>query len=253
MILREKVCVVTGATNGLGRGISKAFMAEGARLAVSDYSFASVNNLVKKLKKQGANVIGVSADLTEAEQCENMFETIVKRFGQVDVLVHNAGIRRDVSLAQLSKVEWERTIEMNLGSCFNCVMCAKEYMIQSRYGKIVNIAADLSSLFGVWQCHYVAAGHGIQGFTKALALELGPYNINVNCVIPDFIDSEMTRIIGRIHGMYLEEVRKTAQALVPLKRLGNVQDVANLCLFLSSDSSGFITGQSIRIDGGAKN
>jgi len=252
MILKDKVCIVTGASYGLSRGIAKAFITEGAKLAVSDYSFASVNNLVTKLKKQGANVIGVSADLTEAKQCKDMFETVVEHFGQVDVLVNNAGIRRDVSLVQLSKVEWDRAIEMNLGSCFNCVMCAKEYMIQSRYGKIVNIAGDLSSLFSVWQCHYVAAGYGIQGFTKALALELGPYNINVNCVIPDFIDSEMTRIIGRIHGMYMDEVRKTAQSLVPLKRLGNVQDVANLCLFLSSDSSGFITGQSIRIDGGAK-
>lgn len=248
-LLTEKVAVITGAAGNLGQAIVEKFCAEGAKAAVIDLNPASLKALAARMKKDGREILDVPSDVISMEECETAFRKVFERFGRLDILVNAAGIRTDIPFGELAEAEWGKVIEVNLSGCFNATSCAQKYMVKNGYGKIVNIASDLSSIFNDRHSHYIAASYGVQGLTKAVALELGPYNINVNCVVPDFIHSEMTRKTARAHGMYLDELRATAASLVPLRRLGTPDDVANLVLFLASDMSGFITGQIVFIKG----
>jgi 3-oxoacyl-[acyl-carrier protein] reductase len=250
VILKGKTAIVTGAVGGLGAAIVGQLSAEGARVAISDLNPAAVKTLATKLRKAGREVMEAPCDVTQPEQCETAIRKVVERLGKLDILVSCAGVRNDVPLAELSRSDWDRAIETNLTGCFNVVNCAQSTMVSQGYGRIVNVASDLSTLFSAGQTHHIASGYGVQGLTKALAVELGPYNINVNCIVPDFIETEMTRKAARAHGMYMDEFRKAALALVPLRKLGTPKDVADLCLFLVSDGAGFISGQIIHVKGG---
>ncbi|MEO0248057.1 MAG: SDR family NAD(P)-dependent oxidoreductase [candidate division WOR-3 bacterium] len=250
MLLQGKTAIVTGGIGALGRAIVECLTDEGARVAVCDLNPSAVKAQAVKLRKAGREIMEAPCDVTQPEECESTLQKVVGRFGKLDILVNSAGVRSDVPLAELSRSDWDRVLETNLSGLFNTVKAAQPHMISQGYGKIVNIASDLSTLFDVGQSHQIAAGYGVQGLTKALAVELGPYNITVNCVIPDFIETEMTRKAARAHGMYMDDFRKAALAMVPLRRLGTPQDVANLCLFLVTDNAGFISGQIIHVRGG---
>lgn len=250
MIIKGKTAVVTGAVGGLGAAIVERLSAEGARVAISDLNPAAVKTIATKMKKAGRDVMEAPCDVTRIDQYENAIQKVVARFGRLDILVNSAGVRSDIPLSELTKSEWDKTIETNLTGCFNSAHCIQSYMVAQGYGKIVNISSDLSSLFSFGQTHHIASGYGVHGLTKSLAMELGPYNINVNCIVPDFIETEMTRKAARAHGMYLEEFRKAAVSLIPLRRLGTPKDVADLCLFLVSEMASFISGQIIYLRGG---
>jgi len=234
----------------LGRAVAERFLAQGAKVSVNDLNPASVRTLSARLKKSGGEVLEAPGNVSVQADVEAACLRTLERFGRLDILVNAAGIREEAAFTELSGAEWARVIETNLNGVFYCAKAAQTYMVRAGRGKIINIAADVGGLIDRDQSHYLAAGYGVQGLTKALASELGPYNINVNCVVPDFIYTEMTRRVAKNHGMYVNELRHAAAALVPLRRLGRPEDVGNLVLFLASEWSDFITGQIIHIKGG---
>ena len=251
MKLEKKVAVVTGAGRGIGKAIATRLAEEGATLVINEIEFAFAENLAEQFKKMGREALAVKADVSNRQEVEQMFAQAGKRFGGVDILVNNAGIRKDAPLHKMSEQDWDNVLAVQLKGSFNCARAAQKYMVKQNYGKIVNLSSPVPASLGTrGQASYTSTSAAIQGFTKALALELGRYNINVNCVAPDFIDTEMTRNTARKEGMYLDDFRKFALAQIPLRRLGKPDDVANAVLFLVSDESSFISGQVIYVKGG---
>ena len=251
MKLEKKVAVVTGAGRGIGKAIATKLAEEGARVVISDVDLAFAESLAEKLKTTGREALAIKADVSNWQEVEQMFEQTEQRFGGVDILVNNAGIRKDVPFHKISEKDWDSAIAVQLKGSFNCARAAQKYMVRQNYGKIVNLSSPVpASLGNRGQTSYASASAAIEGFTKALAVELGRYNINVNCVAPDFIDTEMTRNTARKEGMYLDDFKRFALAQIPLRRMGTVEDVANIVLFLVSDESSFITGQVICVRGG---
>jgi len=249
--LENKVAVVTGAGRGIGKAIATRLAEEGARVVVNDVDLAFAENVAEQFKKMGREALAIKADVSHWPEVEQMFEGVGERFGEVDILVNNAGIRRDVPFHKITEKEWDSGIAVQLKGSFNCARAAQRYMVRQSYGKIVNLSSPVpASLGNQGQTSYASANAAIEGFSKALAVELGRYNINVNCVAPEFIDTEMSRNTARREGMYLDDFRKNAVARIPLRRMGKPEDVANVVLFLVSDESSFISGQVICVRGG---
>ena len=251
MRLEKKVAVVTGAGRGIGRAIAIGLSNEGARVAVNDIDLAYAENVTEKLKKMGRAAFAVKADVSSWYEVAQMFKAVERRFGGVDILVNNAGIRRDVPFHKVSEEDWDSAISIQVKGCFMCARAAQKHMVKQNYGKIINLSSPVPASLGErGQTSYASASAAIEGFTRALALELGPHNINVNCIAPDFVDTEMTRNVARKEGMYLDDFRRFAVAQIPLRRMGTAEDIANVALFLASDESSFISGQVIYVRGG---
>ncbi|HEY33533.1 MAG TPA: glucose 1-dehydrogenase [Dehalococcoidia bacterium] len=251
MKLDKKVAVVTGAGRGIGKAIANRFAEEGARVIVSDIELSYAENVAGKLKRVGWEVLAFKADVSSWYEVAQMFKVAEKRYGGVDILVNNAGIRRDAPLHKMSEDDWDSAIATQVRGSFNCARAAQKYMVRQNYGKIVNISSAVPASLGErGQTAYASASAAVQGFTKALALELGRYGINVNCICPEYIDTEMARNSARKEGMYLDDYRRFATARIPLKRMGTPEDIANVALFLVSDESSFISGQVINVRGG---
>jgi 3-oxoacyl-[acyl-carrier protein] reductase len=251
MKLSGRVALVTGAGRGIGRAIALRLAEEGAEVGVNDLSFSSAENTAKRIIEGGGQALALGADVTDREQVNDAIRKLADRFGRIDILVNNAGVRKDSAFTSLSPDLWNTVVNTFLQGCFNCSQVVQHYMTREGYGKIVNIASTVPpAMAGKGNVNYSTANAGLEGFTRALAVELGPCNINVNCIAADFIDTEMTRAAARQDGLYLEDLRKFAVAAIPLRRLGTPADVANLALFLVSDEANFITGQTVKIRGG---
>lgn len=251
MKLENKVAIVTGAGRGIGRAIATRLAEEGAKVVVSDINSVFAENLATQFKKMGQEALAIKADVSNWQEVEQMLEQTEGKFGKVDILINNAGIRRDAPFHKISGEDWDAVIAVQLKGSFNCTRAAQKYMVRQNYGKIVNLSSPVPSSLGRrGQTSYASVNAAIEGFTKTLALELGRYNINVNCVAPDFIDTEMTRKAARREGMYVDDFKRFAVAQVPLRRIGTPVDVANVVLFLVSDESSFISGQVIHVKGG---
>ncbi len=251
MKLDNKVAVVTGAGRGIGKAIAIRLAEEGARVVVNDIDIAFAENVAEKLKLMGWQTLAIKADVADWPEVEQMFEQVGQRFGGVDILVNNAAVRRDAPFHKITEKDWDSVIDVQLKGSFNCARAAQKYMVSQNYGKIVNLSSPVpASLGNQGQASYSSANAAIVGLTKALALELGRYNINVNCIAPDFIDTEMTRNAARREGMYLDDFKRFAISQIPLRRIGTAEDVANVALFLVCDESSFISGQVIYVKGG---
>jgi len=251
MKLLDKVALITGAGRGIGKAIALRFSDEGAEVIVNDIEIARARNVAESLKKLGRQTVAIKADVRSRPEVDQMFEQIEREFGHVDILVNNAGVRRDVIFSEMSEEDWEFVLSVQLKGSFNCARAAQKFMVNQAHGKIINISSPTTaSLTKKGQVNFSTANAGLIGFTRALAVELGKYNINVNCIAPDFIDTEMTRQVMRHEGMYLEDLKKFVLAEVPLRRLGTAADVANVALFLASDESSFVSGQVIYVKGG---
>ncbi len=251
MKLEQKVAVITGAGRGIGKAIALRLAEEGARVAVNDIDLALAEGVAEKLKMMGREALAIEADVADGREVDQMFEQVERQFGRIDILVNNAGIRKDAPLHKISEKNWDSVIATLLKGSFNCARAAQKYMVRQSYGKIINLSSPVpASLGNRGQTSYASASAAIAGFTKALALEVGRYNINVNCVAPDFIDTEMTRNMARGVGLYLDDFKRFALAQIPLRRIGTPQDVASVVLFLVCDESSFISGQVIYVRGG---
>ncbi|MDP2918895.1 MAG: 3-oxoacyl-ACP reductase FabG [Dehalococcoidia bacterium] len=251
MKLENRVAVVTGAGRGIGKAIATRLALEGARVAVVDTESAYAEHLADKLIKSHHDALAVKADVSVWTDVERLFAEVETRFHTVHILVNNAGIRKDIPLHKMTDKDWDAVIRVQTQACFNCCRAAQKYMVAQKYGRIINISSPVPASLGERkQTAYAAANAAIDGFTRALALELGPSNVTVNAVAPDYIDTELLRNIVKEEGMYIDDYRRFATAQIPLRRMGTPEDVAGVVQFLASDDAAFVTGQVIQVKGG---
>lgn len=243
-ILQGKVALITGASRGIGRGIALRFAQEGANIA---FTYASSEEKAKALENElsalGIKAKGYKSDAADFDQAMQLVDDVVKEFGTLDVLVNNAGITRDTLLMRMTEQQWDEVINTNLKSVFNLTKAAQKPMLKQRNGSIINMSSVVGVKGNAGQSNYSASKAGIIGFTKSIALELGSRNIRSNAIAPGFIETEMTEVLD-------EKVVQGWRDSIPLKRGGTTEDVANACLFLASDLSSYITGQTIHVCGG---
>jgi len=239
----NKIAIVTGSARGIGFSIAEAFARKGALSVILDIRKEDVDTAVNKLKDQGLKACGYQLDVTNNDMVEQVYKTIIDEHGRIDVLINNAGITRDTLVLKMSEEDWDRVLDVNLKGTFISTQKASRYMLKQREGSIINVASVIGITGNAGQANYAASKGGVIAFTKSTAKEFASRNIRVNAIAPGFIETEMTAILPEaVVAKYLESI--------PLKRMGKISDVANLCLFLASEEASYITGQTINIDGG---
>ena len=240
----DKCALITGATRGIGKQIAITLAKQGYNIALN---YRKENEELENTKKEneeiGVQVLAVKGDVANFENCENFVKQVIERFGQIDVLVNNAGITKDMLLMRMKKEDFEQVIDTNLVGTFNVTKNVVPYMMKARSGRIINISSVVGISGNAGQTNYSASKAGIIGFTKSLAKEIASRNILVNAVAPGFIETNMTDVLK-------DDVKQEIAKNIPLKRMGTAQDVANVVKFLASDDSSYITGQVINVDGG---
>jgi 3-oxoacyl-[acyl-carrier protein] reductase len=241
--LNEKVAIVTGAGQGIGRAIALKLAANGANIVVVDVNLEKAKETAVHIKSSGRKAIALKADIASTQEAGDMVEESVKEAGGVHILVNNAGITRDSMLLRMKEDDWDAVLDVNLKGVFNCTKAVIKYMSKQRYGRIVNIASIVGEMGNAGQANYAASKAGVIGLTKTVAREFAARNITCNAVAPGFIETTMTDALP-------EKVREELAKQIPMGRLGNPDDVAESVLFLVSESSGYITGQVINVNGG---
>ncbi len=243
-LLENKVALVTGASKGIGRAIAQRFIEEGAKVAFTYLSSVERGEAFEKdLISLGGEAKGFQSDASSGAQAEALIHDVVAHFGQIDIIVNNAGITRDTLILRMSEDDFDRVINTNLKSVFNTTKHAQRYMLKQRSGSIINISSIVGIKGNAGQANYAASKAGIIGFTKSVAIELGSRGIRCNAVAPGFIETEMTGVLD-------EKVVQTWRDAIPLRRGGQPEDVANACVFLGSDLSSYVSGQVLQVDGG---
>ncbi len=244
MLLKGKIAIVTGASRGIGKSIARSFIAQGATVA---FTYRSSEEqalaLEKELTENGGLAKGFKSDASKFNDAENLVKEILEAFGTIDVVVNNAGITDDTLLMRMSEEQWDRVVDVNLKSCFNLTKAVLRTMLKARSGSIINISSVVGVQGNAGQANYSASKAGILGFTKSVALELGSRSIRCNAIAPGFIETEMTE---KLDSATVQGWRDT----IPLKRGGSPEDVANACVFLASDMSSYVTGQTLNVCGG---
>ncbi|MBT8287868.1 MAG: 3-oxoacyl-[acyl-carrier-protein] reductase [Flavobacteriaceae bacterium] len=243
-LLEGKTAIITGASRGIGRGIAKVFAEQGANVAFT-YSSSSEAALVleTELKALGVQAKAYQSDAASFEQAQQLADDVLNAFGSIDILINNAGITKDNLLMRISEEDFDKVIEVNLKSVFNMTKAVQRTMLKQRKGSIINMSSVVGLKGNAGQTNYAASKAGIIGFSKSVALELGSRNIRCNVIAPGFIETEMTAKLD-------EDTVAGWRAAIPLKRGGTPEDIANACVFLASDMSAYITGQTLNVDGG---
>jgi 3-oxoacyl-[acyl-carrier protein] reductase len=243
-LLNGKTAIITGASRGIGHGIALAFAKQGANVAFTYLSSEEkARTLETELAAFGIKAKGYKSDAADFKAAEELVNNVVAEFGTVDILVNNAGITRDTLLMRMSEQQWDEVINANLKSVFNLTKAVTKPMLKAKKGSIINMSSVVGVKGNAGQSNYAASKAGIIGFTKSIALELGSRNIRSNAIAPGFIETEMTAVLD-------EKVVQQWRDGIPLKRGGSVDDVANATIFLASDMSAYITGQTINVCGG---
>ncbi|HUH17844.1 3-oxoacyl-[acyl-carrier-protein] reductase [Albibacterium sp.] len=243
-LLEGKTALITGASKGIGRRIAEMFAEQGANVAFTYLSSVEKGEaLEQELQVFGTKVKGYRSDASKFDEAEKLIQSIVSDFGTLDVVVNNAGITKDGLLMRMSEENWDDVIDINLKSVFNVTKAASRIMMKNRKGVFINMSSVVGVQGNAGQANYAASKAGIIGFSKSVAKELGSRNIRTNVVAPGFIRTEMTDVLD-------PKVVEGWEQAIPLKRAGEPEDVANLCVFLASDMSAYITGQVIPVDGG---
>lgn len=236
--------IVTGGTRGIGKEIAKTLAKNGANIAINYRKYnEEVEGLIEELKGLGVKALAIKCDVRNDEEVNNFIKEVKENFGSIDILVNNAGVTKDGLLLRMSENDFNDVIDVNLKGTFNMTKAVSPIMVKQRFGKIINISSVVGIAGNAGQCNYAASKAGVIGFSKSVARELASRNINVNVIAPGYINTEMTSILP---DKVKEEVLKT----IPMKKIGDPKEIANLALFLSSDLSNYITGQVINVDGG---
>lgn len=243
-MLKDKVAIVTGGTRGIGRAIALKLADHGANIVINyRNSDKEAEELKAILEEKGVKVLTVKCDISNFEDSKNLMDKCKEVFGKIDILVNNAGITKDTLIMRMKEEDFDNVIDVNLKGTFNCAKHASAIMLKQRFGKIINMTSVVGIAGNAGQVNYAASKAGVIGLTKSLAKELGSRGLTVNAVAPGFINTDMTASLS-------EKVKEEASKNIPLKRLGDPEDVANLVGFLASDAANYITGQVINVDGG---
>ncbi|RPG82083.1 MAG: 3-oxoacyl-[acyl-carrier-protein] reductase [Crocinitomicaceae bacterium TMED135] len=243
-LLKEKTAIITGASRGIGRGIALVFANQGANIA---FTYSSSVDAAKKLETElnsiGIKAKGYQSNAASFTDSQKLSDEVLEEFGSIDILVNNAGITKDNLLMRMGEEDFDNVIEVNLKSVFNMTKAVQRTMLKQRKGSIINMSSVVGIKGNAGQTNYAASKAGIIGFSKSVALELGSRNIRSNVIAPGFIETEMTSKLD-------EEKVAEWRSGIPLKRGGTPEDIANACVFLASDLSAYITGQTLNVDGG---
>jgi 3-oxoacyl-[acyl-carrier protein] reductase len=251
MALNGRVAVVTGGGRGIGAATAQKLAAEGAAVAVADLDLGPAEEVAGAIRASGGRAVGVACNVVKREDVEALMDRAVSEFGRLDCLVTCAGLTRDNLLFKMTDEDWDLVIDTHLKGTFYAARAAQKHMVAQKYGKMVLISST-SALGNRGQANYASAKAGLQGMARTLAIELGPFNINVNAVAPGFIETRMTRQTAERVGVDFEKMKEDAAARTPLRRVGQPEDVANVIAFLCSDESSYVTGQVIYIAGGPR-
>ena len=245
-LLQDKVAIVTGATRGIGKGIALKFAAQGAHVAFTYLSSEQkARELEKELEAFGVKAKGYHSDAAVFSSAEKLVNDVLEAFGDLHIVVNNAGITKDGLLMRMSEEQWDTVIRTNLNSVFNLTKAAIRPMLKNKYGSFINMSSVVGGSGNAGQANYAASKAGIEGFTKSVAQELGSRNIRSNAIAPGFIATEMTAELG-------EAVMEKWLEGIPMKRAGSPEDVANAALFLASDLSAYVNGQVLNVCGGMR-
>src|SRR5687768_11883688 len=254
-----RVAVITGAARGIGFGTATRFAEEGAAIAIIDLDESAASEAAARLVPTGstgstgekARAIGIGADVSDAASVDAAIARVVEELGGIHILVNNAGITRDNLLFKMTEEDWDLVMNVHLKGAFLMTKAAQKHFVAQKYGKILNLSS-VSALGNRGQANYSAAKMGVQGFTRTLGIELGPFGINANAIAPGFIATEMTDATAARVKMSVEDFRAAAAESNPVKRVGFPEDIAAAAAFLCSDEASYITGQTLYVDGGAK-
>lgn len=242
--LTNKVALVTGANTGIGKEIALKLAAQGATIVINYVvGEEAAEEAKKEIEALGAKAVLKFCDVTNFEDVKTMMTEVKKELGSIDILVNNAGITRDMLLLRMKEVEFDQVIDVNLKGAFNCLKHASKIMMKQRSGRIINISSVVGLMGNIGQVNYASSKAGLLGMTKAAARELAARGITVNAVAPGFIQTKMTEVLS-------DEVKETMANNIPLKKFGSPKDIANAVCFLSSDEAGYVTGQTLSVDGG---
>ena len=241
--LKDKVALVTGASQGIGRDTALALAEAGAKVAVAARNEEKLAALVGEIAAAGGMALAVKMDVADAEQVKAGFKQVVEKFGRLDILVNNAAITRDGLAMRMKVADWETVLRTNLTGAHLCIQQALATMIRARAGRIINITSVVAQSGNAGQANYVAAKAGLIGLTKAMAIEIASRNITVNAVAPGFVETPMTDVLT-------EKVKEELKTRIPLGRMGSPRDVAAAIVFLASDEAGYITGHVLNVNGG---
>jgi 3-oxoacyl-[acyl-carrier protein] reductase len=245
-----RVAVITGAARGIGFGTATRFAEEGASVAIIDLDESAAAEAAGKLPLvDGAKAIGIGCDVSNAESVDAAIERTVSELGGIHILVNNAGVTRDNLLFKMTEEDWDLVMNVHLKGAFLMTKAAQKHFVAQKYGKVVN-TSSISALGNRGQANYSAAKMGLQGFTRTLGIELGPFGINVNAVAPGFIATEMTDATAARLKMDVDEFRRLNAEANPVKRVGEPADIAAAVCFLAADEASYITGQTLYVDGG---
>ncbi len=245
MLLEGKVAIVTGASRGLGRATAEELASEGAKVVVNyNASASAAEEVVAAIVEKGGQAVAVQADVSQFDEAQALVKSALSTYGQIDILVNNAGTTRDTLLMMMKEEQWDKVIDTNLKSVFNCCKAVMRPMIRRKQGgRIINISSVVALMGQAGQSNYAASKAGILGFTKSLAREIGSRHITVNAVTPGFFPTALTEVLS-------DEVTEKTMQMISLGRWGELPEVAYLVAFLASEKAAYITGQTISVDGG---
>ena len=244
MKLKDKVAVITGSAQGIGKTIAETFAREGAKIVITDINIEKAQATADEIKnKYNVETIAIASNVTKLSDCENLISQALDKFQKIDILVNNAGITKDNLVLRMTEQEWDAVISVNLKGVFNSIKAVTRTMFKQRHGRIINIASVVGIMGNAGQANYSASKGGVIALTKTCAKEFSSRNILVNAIAPGFIKTAMTDALS-------DEVKAKYAEVIPLKRLGEAQDIANSALFLASEDSSYITGNVINVNGG---
>jgi len=245
MRLKQKTAIITGASSGIGKGISLGFAEEGANICAADVNIVGAKNTVAEAEKLGAKAIAIKVDVSNSKEVTNMVDTCIKEFGRIDILVNNAGIKQKSDLIDTSEEVWNRVLAVNLTGVFLCCKAVLPHMMAQKKGKIINISSTVAASGIAGSCAHTATKGGVTALTRMLAWELSGTNINVNAIAPGWIEVETSTL--NLRG---PDARAKAQSLNPVGRIGTPKDIAPAAIYLASDESDYVDGAILYVDGG---
>ncbi len=249
--LEGRVAFVTGAGRGIGAATALRMAEEGARVALADLDTEGCAQVAAELSKVGSEGLVLHCNVADSAMVQDAVDKAASHFGRLDILVNNAGVLRDNLLFKMSEDDWDTVMNVHLKGAFLCSRAAQKYMVEQKYGRIISLSST-SALGNRGQSNYSTAKAGLQGLTRTLAIELGPFGITANAVAPGFIDTEMTRSTARRQGLDPDAVIEQASKTIPVRRVGQPRDIANVIAFLASEDAGFLSGQVIYVAGGPR-